>query len=534
MTCQTCGADLPPDARFCPQCATPIPEGQGTSEDAPTEVLSAGQAEADVVAEETAAPEDDLPEIDGAPAGAPEDIDMPPIDPADPVPVPPTEPVEEPEDAPADSPALPPNDTATGITSPALQRVIETPPRPRRERRPLEERGTWEEFLAAIVPLVREPRFSGNLLAALGAFLATFLAATIAWLLLDGAFDDNAGLLLPGFVDTDEDTFGVIALLGLVFHQVPMVSGDDFQHLAPLLLALIPLAACVLGLTFARRTMPCSGNVDGFLMRTLPFALIYGALLLVWSLFGAQDWHAAHLRSFLAGVVFAYAAAWIVERFVQSRAATPAPEATTHAAPRGRFAQAARTASRVFVLMVLAGSLAWLVGSIVAFHEDGSAVALSVLQVLEGGFEAIAFGVQAEGYPINDADNGVRVFELDRVVSDTAAVIYIVASLLVVIVGGLFSGFAVARAVQPRSRNDHALFGAVTGLVWAVAMLLAHFLVLSRLEFDDDTYTTFDGAELVLLSLLVGALLGALGGLLASHSHASPRDEEPRTDVVAT
>lgn len=514
VTCRNCGAELPVGAKFCHECGTAV------GDEAPTEVVTPQEAEADVQAEAQAEAEADAPQVplDGQPSVAPEDIDVQLVDPADPVEAPPVEPVD---------------DTETGVTSPALQQQVPTPPRepkPARERRPLEEQGAWEEFTAAVVPLLRAPRFTGNLLAAFVAFAVSFAAALAIWALLDNAFDRHAGLVLPGFVDTDRDGVGVLALLTLVLHQVPMINDEDVSWGAPLLLALVPLLGCAVGVVVGRRVMPCSGRGRSFPSRVAPFALLYGVILFFWSLFGAQDWHAAHVSSFLAGVVFAILGAWIAERWLARRGEAPATRTAGARTDQPadpvvrRELAAVRTAARVLSLMLLIGAVGWLAGTIIEAtqldRDRGAAVAAAVLQVGEGGFKALGFGVLAEGDPFGVAER-VRIYDAAELMHDAAFVIMLVTALAVVVVGGLFSGFAIARRVAPRSRNDHALFGAVTGPVWAVAMLVAQFVVLSRYRQGDDTFTSFDGTETFFLSLLVGTVLGALGGLLAAHSRRS-------------
>lgn len=523
MTCTSCGADLPVGARFCHQCGTPV------GDEAPTEVVTPQEAEADLQAEEQAraTPEPVAP-LDGTPSEAPEDVDVHVVDDVDPAGAPETHAASELDGA--EAPGEPttlvdaPDDSQTGIVSPALRRVVPTPPK---ERRSLEERGTWEEFTDAIVPLLAAPRFTGNLLAALLALALSLAAAVVAWALLP---TEQAGLLLPGFVTPDGESAGVVALLTLLFHQVPMVNDEDVWHHAPLLLALVPLAACATGLVVARRWVPGSGTGERFPARVAPFALSYGLLLFACSFFDARDWHAAHVRSFLAGIAFAVLGAWLAERWLRRGGDAARPAGAPPRAARSRARDAALVGVRVFAVTVLAASVGWFVGAVVEATRDeqatGPAIASATLQVVEGGFKAVGFGVLAEGDPYGATDDdGVRIFDTGEFLSDGAFVVLLVTSLAAVIVGGLFSGFAIARRVRPRSRNDHALFGALTGPVWALLLLLAHFVVLSRYAEGDDTLTTLDGVQLFFQSLLVGALLGALGGLLAASVREQGSDD---------
>jgi hypothetical protein len=494
-TCANCGAELLADARFCAQCGAPVHD-DGAPGESPTVVIEPE-------------PEEVLPETQ----------------------------VVEPVPAAVDS-------TTTGVApSPALQRVIDTPPRPPREpkppreRRPLEERGTFEEFLGAVAPLLRAPRFAGNLLGALVAIAWSMAIAAVAGVGLDRVGDSTLGLL--PVVNYDDDQFGAITLLALTFHQVPLVNEDVVRSAAPLLLVAIPIIGCAIGLTIARRTVPESGRVGGFLARIAPFAILYGLGCLVWSAVGADDWHAAHASSFFAGLVIAAIGAWVAERRIGLHPDLLDGDEHAREQVRSRPGRAIRTGVRVFALLVAVASLGWLAGTIltqVRTLDDGTgeAVAESVLHVVEGGFEAVGFGVLAEGTPFGtiDDDHAWRVWELGDVLPDSAVVVSSIVAFAAVLIGGLFSGFAMARAAEPRSRNDHALYGALTGLVWAVLLLLAQQLVLIWEVVDEDRLTAMDGTQVVGFGLLVGGVLGAIGGLLA----AGPRESgalEAAAEAVA-
>lgn len=483
MTCETCGAELTDGAKYCSQCGAPV-----WSETEPQET---------VIVE-------------------PDEIDEAPTD-------------EHPTRQLPSSPALPVDSTTTAVPQGVLHEQVPTPRRERR-RRPLDERGAWEEFVGAIVPVLRTPRVSGNVLGAVVAILACAVVALIAWALFRSAFEDQATLLLPLGIDPDENGFGVIALLGMVFHQVPLVNGDNLSSSAPFLLVAIPIAATALGVTVARRVMPCSGRHVGFLDRAFPFALAYGVLAFVWSLFGADDWHGSRVLALVYGVVIALIGARIAERWIAPHADVVAAGEADDARTDSRLARALRTGTRVLCLVVLAGAIAWFIGLTVGTFQtqdegEGSTIAANVLEFVEGGFNALGFGVLAETtsgeLPGNDAES-LRIWQLDELLPTATFALLLVAALATSIIGGLFSGFAIAREARPRSRNDHALFGALTGGIWAAAMLIAQFVILDRFgDGDGETISTFDGVETFFLALLVGGVLGALGGLLA----AGPADD---------
>ncbi|MCW2925986.1 MAG: hypothetical protein JWM98_3390 [Thermoleophilia bacterium] len=483
MTCTTCGEPLPEGAKFCANCGTRVdPPAETVEMDATDELGDPG---------DTGDP--------GDPDAAATAVTAVVVDPG------PVEPSSQPR-------------------TPAAASMPDVTPAPRR-RRTFEEHGTFEEFRAAIVPVLRAPRVTANLLAALIALAISIAVSVVLWLLLDHAFPDHADVLLPPGVDPGQDQVGIVSLLTSVLHQVPLRTDGGMYAAAPFLLALLPLLACAVGLRLARRAMPCSAR-GGFLVRNAPFAAAYAVLLFIWSLFSAQEWNGSHLRSLVYGAAFALLGAVVHDRLLaaddsaatSTTAARPVGAAATASRPR----RALRTAARVFVLTLAVASLGGLVvHTIEAVHDDhddrtGTTVADGVLQVVEGGFAELGFGVLAEANTSTRDDDGVRVWDTHGELSTAGFIVALVTAFGAVIVGGLYSGFAVARTVHPRSRNDHALYGAVTGVVWSLAMFVAQFFVLTRLGDDDTTYTEFDGVEMCFLALLVGGVLGALGGLLAA------------------
>jgi hypothetical protein len=77
------------------------------------------------------------------------------------------------------------------------------------------------------------------------------------------------------------------------------------------------------------------------------------------------------------------------------------------------------------------------------------------------------------------------------------------------ILAALYAGFAAARAVGAGTPVSGAAWGAVTGPAWAIAMSI--LISLAGGLFHGDA----DGGSVFGLFLLLGALLGAGGGVLA-------------------
>jgi hypothetical protein len=114
----------------------------------------------------------------------------------------------------------------------------------------------------------------------------------------------------------------------------------------------------------------------------------------------------------------------------------------------------------------------------------------------------------------NDPDQGYRIFDY----SDSMQT-YTFIPLLVVLIGipvllALYAGFAAARAARASGRAAAVLWGALTGPVWALSML-----ILGAIAKGTDLVSVFgyaNGGSAFGWSLLFGAVAGALGGLLAS------------------
>ena len=89
-----------------------------------------------------------------------------------------------------------------------------------------------------------------------------------------------------------------------------------------------------------------------------------------------------------------------------------------------------------------------------------------------------------------------------------------------VALGALYAGFAAARAVKAGSLQSAALWGALTGPAWAIAMAVLVILAGGLFHGDADDTSVFS------VFLLGGALFGAAGGALAgerSAGRAGPR-----------
>ena len=97
----------------------------------------------------------------------------------------------------------------------------------------------------------------------------------------------------------------------------------------------------------------------------------------------------------------------------------------------------------------------------------------------------------------------------------TPAIVFVL--LLVVLVAlplatALYAGFLVARERAAPTPKLGAAWGALVGPVWAIALSLANSLL------QDTLFGYAQGESVFGIALVIGALVGALGGFLASGS----------------
>lgn len=168
-------------------------------------------------------------------------------------------------------------------------------------------------------------------------------------------------------------------------------------------------------------------------------------------------------------------------------------------------------------------STAIAVGEQVAYAGDH---AVDIIPLGAGASERLA------GYPaipiepartyelLEDSSSSYNLFDFN----DTMAV-YVFVPMLIALIAipallALYAGFAVARRLDERRADRAALWGAVVGPVWALAMVL--LAVLARKNIVGNP----EGDSLFLAFLLGGALLGALGGLLAAQGSAPPAPQQ--------
>jgi len=84
----------------------------------------------------------------------------------------------------------------------------------------------------------------------------------------------------------------------------------------------------------------------------------------------------------------------------------------------------------------------------------------------------------------------------------------------------LYGGFSLARTAGARSLGLGAAWGALVGPVWSLAMIVINALI-NKVVLNTGLFGAADGDSVFTMYLLGGAVLGALGGLLAAQGAAA-------------
>ncbi len=130
--------------------------------------------------------------------------------------------------------------------------------------------------------------------------------------------------------------------------------------------------------------------------------------------------------------------------------------------------------------------------------------------------------------PSADSPSGYNLFDFN----DTMPA-YLFVSMLIVLIGipallALYAGFALVRRLAEHRRDRAVAWGAVVGPVWAMAMVL--LATLAR----KDVVGNPTGDSVFIAFLLGGAVLGALGALLACQGVAAAAPATEGTEATAS
>lgn len=113
-----------------------------------------------------------------------------------------------------------------------------------------------------------------------------------------------------------------------------------------------------------------------------------------------------------------------------------------------------------------------------------------------------------------------RIFDYENAMPSWAFILWVVILIPIPVLLALYAGFSMARTARAQGPAQAALWGAATGPVWAVALVLLNALIKGT-----DLFTVFghaDGDSVFGWTLLVATVAGGLGGLLATRSESAP------------
>lgn len=380
----------------------------------------------------------------------------------------------------------------------------------------------------------------GVVAAGLSALLAAAALFVVA-LVLAIVFPDNS---LIGAVGTE------VGLVTEAFRQmarsllVNFGTGDSSGRVGPALLVLLPIAGCALfSASQARRTRSMSpiqrllwGAATG-----VPFAL----LMLIPAL-ASGDADPSIGGTIFLGLVWG-AIGGTVGAFVIARreGALPTPDSPGRAQRILPVAIAAlRPLGLAIAVSALIGTTAWIVqavreepiarfGLTETTRSLPVAVADNALYMVEHGVHFTELGAGAtfrlaggSPIPVNDADElpseSFRMFDYRDNMSAYLFIPLLILLIAIPAMMALYAGFATARAVGAATPIMSAAWGAAVGPVWALVMVLMNALVKTNLSLFGEA----SGDSVFGVFLLGGAVLGALGGFLASQGRRTlPRPQ---------
>jgi hypothetical protein len=521
--CANCGERISVRSRFCPSCG---------------------------------ARQEDFAVGDPAPSAAPPEPPPPP-------PAPPPEPVvaepepeplpaverpraqePEPEPLPAPEPPRAEEPEREPVAAAAKEEAPRASDAPRSE--PLRERigrvdpqaGELSELLVGHLAVPGVVAAGLAALAAAGAVLVAGLIIALATpdASILGVVGRDGGLITEAFRQA------VSTLLAPVIDTGPLSSASG--RLAPMIFVVIPIGAVALATRWQlHRTEGAkpAARIAWAAVVGLPF----GLLMLAFAVLGGDSDVTNVSPS--AGSAFGLGLLWgAVGGAVGAATALP-----LEGASEGRRAPAlvrsiltASTATlRPLGALLIACSALGLVGWIVQVGADvdsvraGRSTATALVEeslfVGEHGVHLAALGAGARftadapgalglPFPVAQAgdvpgrDGGLRVFSYTDAMPAYVFLPALILLIALLILAALYAGFAAARSVNAATQPLGAAWGAITGPAWAIAMSI--LISLAGGLFHGDA----DGGSVFGLFLLLGAVLGAGGGVLAVNDAREP------------
>jgi hypothetical protein len=532
--CANCGERISVRSRFCPSCGARQEDFRVSDPDVEAEPVAVPEPPA---AEEPRAQEAE-PDAGPEPPAA-EELRAQEAEP-DAVPEPPAAEELRARDAEpeAPAPADPPPAQPPRAEPAASAQAPRTEPLRERIGRVDPQAGELSELLVGHLAV------PGVVAAGLAA-LAAAGAVLVAGLIIALATPDASILGLVGRgggVVSEAFRQAVSTLLAPVIDTGPLSSASG--RIAPMIFVAIPIGAVALATRWQlHRTEGArpAARIAWAAVVGLPF----GLLMLAFAVLGGNSDVANVSPS--AGSAFALGLLWgIVGGALGAATAIPlegAAEGRKLPAPLGRALTAGTATLRPLGVLLIACSALGLVGWIVQVGADvdevraGRSTATALVEeslfvgehgvhlaALASGarFTADANGALGLPFPVDQAgdvpgrDGGLRVFSYTDAMPAYVFLPALVLLFALLILAALYAGFAAARAVGAATPVLGAAWGAVTGPAWAIAMSI--LISLAGGLFHGDA----DGGSVFGLFLLLGALLGAGGGVLAVNDAREP------------
>lgn len=500
--CAACGAQTPTAARFCPSCG-------------------ADQSAFEVVRDEPAAAEPASSPAPESPAPPSESPAPPSQDPAPPPPATPA-PESPTQHQPGTASAEP-----SGPQSPK-------PARPGATAAPPRGGGEAGELAGHLVAGLRAP----GLVAAGTAAAVGSLVTLVAAILLAIAFPDDSliGSVRAGSGVVSE-TFRQVVQVLLAGVYDPLQAGG-FTRLGPAALALVPIFGSALG---ARLAAPKTAGMRPLarLAWGAGTAIPFAVLMTFAAIAAGSDGPVQPS----VGAAFALGLLWGLVGGVAGTVPALGATATWGAGRAAPLLDAAGRAMRpLLILLVLGavlGSAGWLyataagTSNVRADRSETVAVVENGLYAVEHGthlvqlgsltsFEAPgstgALGLPAPAASPREVSTGdsFRVFAYKDAVPVYLFLPLLLLAIALTALSALYAGFSVARGRGLADPARAAAWGAVVGPLWAVSIALLNSLI------DKPVFGQADSGSAFWSMLIVGAGIGALGGLLAARGTNRP------------
>jgi hypothetical protein len=543
--CPNCHERISARARFCPSCGASqeefaVPPADAAPKPAtpppPGDLWSAGGPATPPPRQAPARFEPPLAES-SAPAPPPAEPAAPappPVEPSPPAPTrdPPTR--AEPAPPPVEpSPPAPTRDPPARA-EPAAPARDDAPTRPddppRRVASPPREQAS--EFSGALRERLALPGFvAAGIAAAISAGVVLLAGLLIAVITPDNSIIGAAGFDAGVVKETFRQAVGTL-LTAMVSEPGLLVSGSRRLH--PLVLVAIPLAALI----FSTRSQlhrtegaPPLARLGWAALVAVPFAL----LMLVFAVIGGKS-DVTRISPSVGGA-FGLGLLWGAIGGLIGAATKLGLASITARVPRvlrtiaGAALATLRPLAVVLAVCTVVGLAGWLIqvgrdaGGVRSERSAPTALIEEAtfagehgihLTALAAGASFTADGDGALGlpFPVADADEipgrggTFRVFAYRGALPTAVLLPALVLLMGLVALGALYGGFAAARAVKADSLRRAALWGAVTGPAWAIAMAILVLLAGGLFHGDADDTSVFG------VFLLGGAIFGAAGGAL--------------------